>query len=92
MESRSKMTPKDFAYPNPFNQEFQILITQEREGPVDVRLFDMNGKLLKTIYRKAHLEVGQTTIKLDLIGIPAGTYFLELRKPGRSQTQKFIKM
>lgn len=48
--SNSEMEALDFkavAYPNPFAESFKLAITSESDASIEVRVYDMIGKLLE---------------------------------------------
>ena len=81
---KSEISPEDFnilkAYPNPFNAEINLVITRKDNILKALNIFDIEGKLVKTIYNPSPF---QKTIKLKWDGknnfgssVPSGIYFI----------------
>lgn len=69
-------------YPNPANN---ILNIQGKTVFESVTVFDINGRLLKTITSK------NKKVTLDVSSLSQGLYFLEIKSRKSKQTLKFIK-
>lgn len=61
--------------PNPFNKETVIEYNIVQEGKGSILIFDMNGKLLKTIPVKIP---GKGSLTITANDLPAGMYFYTL--------------
>ncbi len=76
-------------YPNPFNGltniKYNILIPDN----FTIELFDINGKLVRTLVDKYH-NTGHYTYRLNTSGLPSGVYFYRIHahNMGVSQTKK----
>jgi len=64
-------------FPNPSNGVFNIGLDLVTPEDVDLRLFDLSGKLIFVNTYKA--EIGRTNIEVDLSGFANGMYYLHLR-------------
>lgn len=75
-------------YPNPFSRNTTIEFGSVG-GMVTIQLFDVNGRLIKTILQK-ELDRGthQATISRD--GVPAGTYFYRLTNGKEQSTKRLL--
>lgn len=62
------------AYPVPFSSSFSISVV----GGDEIKLFTMNGELIKTIF----LTNQEQTIEIDLNGLASGTYFYSIYEAG----------
>ncbi|EDP95952.1 T9SS type A sorting domain-containing protein [Kordia algicida OT-1] len=71
-------------YPNPTKNIVTINATQQLER---VTIFDINGKLLKTVVAKN----GQLQMEIPLKQFSKGIYFLKIQTNLGTQTQKIIK-
>ena len=74
--------PGDFllepAYPNPFNPSTNIRFTVRERGDVQVVLYDLTGRLLRTLHTGL-VQAGETqTLRVDAAGLPSGTYVVRL--------------
>ncbi len=73
-------TLADFSvYPNPANDEVNILFNEEIE---EVRIYDLSGKLLLS---------GFSEKKVDVSALTTGLYFMELSSIYGKSIQKFVK-
>jgi alpha-amylase len=73
------------AFPNPFNPTTTIRYQLVNSGQVRLDVYDMLGRLIKTI-RNENQPIGYYTVLLDLNGFSSGTYLLKL-----SQNNMFLK-
>lgn len=81
-------------YPNPFEQDTKIGFALDREGPVELRVYDIAGKLVRTIIDRPmapglHSEVWDGR---DGAGnrVASGIYFYRLRMGQRVVTKKAV--
>ncbi len=87
---------KNFAleqnYPNPFNPTTTIAFTAAKNGRALLQVYDVNGRLVRTIYNapvRAHQEYH---VKFDARDMASGIYFYRLKMGGATQTRKMILM
>ena len=74
--------------PNPFQGFIRILITENAQD-TEIELFNLNGALLqKEIY---NLNEGNSTIRFDTHGYPAGMYFLKIKQKENVETIRLVK-
>ncbi len=83
-------------YPNPFNSETTIPYALGTRGPVSIRLYDVNGQLVRELINQFH-EAGQYKVSWngkDSGGLSAssGVYLLQLRSGGYNETKKIMLM
>lgn len=81
-------------YPNPFNPSTTISFSLSRVEDVQLRIYNIQGKLIKTLLHKS-APVGTTNIEwdgADEYGIKqtSGVYFYELRGDSFTETRKMI--
>lgn len=72
-------------YPNP-SQGLLYITVQSNYQKIDVRLFDINGKMLK---------INQITPGVNLLNfeeLPSGCYFIEIKDPSEKLIHKWIKL
>ncbi|HEY3294610.1 MAG TPA: T9SS type A sorting domain-containing protein [bacterium] len=69
------------AYPNPFNSQMVLEIQSNISARREIRLFDVTGRLAKTIM--ANLNPGTQRIMLSGDGLSSGIYFVSI--PGTHQ-------
>lgn len=76
-------------YPNPVHEQLQLRVSNQMTGPVQLKLFTMNGVLVKDcgLYKSApYLETSMWVGSL-----PKGQYLLVARMQGWSRTYKIVK-
>ncbi len=76
--------------PNPLNDIGVIPFTLAEGGSVNLRLFDVNGQLVKTLL-DADLTSGRHQIEVSLGELQSGLYFYVLDTPGFKATKKLVK-
>jgi hypothetical protein len=79
-------------YPNPFNPTTTITFTAAKSGQALLQVYDVNGRLVRTIYNapvRAHQEY---QVKFDARDMASGIYFYRLKMGGATQTRKMILM
>ncbi|MDX9777353.1 MAG: S8 family serine peptidase [bacterium] len=79
-------------YPNPFNPLTSISYRVSRQDPVELRIFNLNGR---QILRKTILEPqpGKNEVHIDMSIYSSGIYLYSLNQNGRTQAGKmaFLK-
>ena len=73
-------------YPNPFNPQTTIRFDLKRDGPVSLRAYDVQGRLVRTLV-DTYLASGPREVPWDGRddsgrSISSGTYYLRLEYPG----------
>jgi len=76
-------------FPNPTNSKAIISFTTPKAGRVSLTIYDITGRLMKTI-ANAELNEGDHTFNLDVNNFRAGIYLLRMQSGQISQTRKFI--
>lgn len=81
--------------PNPFNPATEISFYHAEPGRVSLGIYDVNGKLVKSIYREEYLGTGLHTTVWDGksntgLNVVSGIYFVNIRMEDCSQTRKLI--
>ncbi len=74
-------------YPNPAGDQAWIHVGESLMGTVRVALYDSPGRLL----RERDVVVQDQRITLDLLGLPAGGYTVELRTAGEVLRLRMVK-
>ncbi|MEO5586052.1 MAG: LamG-like jellyroll fold domain-containing protein [Flavobacteriales bacterium] len=75
--------------PNPANGSTTISFQQPSTGPVSLRVYDLNGRLLTELVNGT-LSSGKHAYMVDLTNVGAGVYFYELRSSGTVLTRKLL--
>ncbi|MFI5144402.1 MAG: T9SS type A sorting domain-containing protein [Ignavibacteria bacterium] len=85
--------PKDFAlhqnFPNPFNPTTMITFDLPRSQDVSIEVYDVNGKLVKTIMREFK-PAGSYQINFNASSLTSGVYFYKLTTTSFVDTKKMI--
>ena len=76
-------------YPNPTNSnDFNIRLDSEENDEVNIKVFDINGTLLRQ--QNEFAVIGQQTIPINIASLSAGSYFLQIINGKRMGTAKFF--
>ncbi|MEM9919731.1 MAG: T9SS type A sorting domain-containing protein [Bacteroidota bacterium] len=76
-------------FPNPTKSRFELRIPSTQAEQVDIRLSDVNGRLVFS--RKEQLVDGNNAIQFTLNGLQSGIYFVQLKRAsGLAQTKRLI--
>jgi hypothetical protein len=75
--------------PSPARNSFQIKFTQPKSGFVSLKIFDVGGRLVKTLIQ-TRLQAGEHTVKSSTSGLASGVYFIELRQDRKRLTEKLL--
>jgi PKD repeat protein len=79
---------RDFnIYPNPFNNEANVEFNLLKASDINVQMFDMVGKLLKSD-RYKNMAEGNHVLSLDASGLATGVYTVKLKVAGTELTRK----
>lgn len=73
-------------YPNPVTTGLNVQVKTHKKQPVQLRLFNMSGHCLQTIYGTSN-----STIQVEMARWPAGIYTVEFVTTGDSRVQQIIK-
>ncbi|MBL7979479.1 MAG: T9SS type A sorting domain-containing protein [Bacteroidetes Order II. Incertae sedis bacterium] len=65
-------------YPNPFNPETTIRFTLRKSGWVNLQVFDLNGRLVRTLVNQQK-EAGHFNVQFMSNDLPSGTYLYRLK-------------
>ncbi len=81
-------------YPNPFNPETTIRYDLSTGGPVTLRIYDIAGRLVRTLFDGLQ-AAGSKTVRWDGTNdldqrVSSGVYFCRLTAPGFGQTHKLV--
>ena len=76
-------------YPNPFNEKTTINFATKTEGKVQISIYNIAGKLVKTIMQE-NKQSGNHSIELNSIDMQSGLYFCEIITPDYQTTIKLI--
>ena len=85
--SRENDETKVKVFPNPFTETVQVKFTEATQGLVKIRLFSLDGALLKTFQTRM-----DETIRLNLSGLARGLYILQIDGSERQYAIKIQKL
>lgn len=76
--------------PNPFRQHTMIDFSLPSSGNVNLAIYDMQGRQLKTLIDGEYREAGRQEVEFYADGLGKGIYFVSLRTVDRVETKKII--
>jgi hypothetical protein len=88
-----RLSPKPIVtiWPNPFRSSLTISIVIEKETIVDIKLIDINGKLIRNFNQPAAKGISQIAVQ-NLGQLPGGVYLIEITDKNAGTTyQKLLK-
>jgi hypothetical protein len=74
-------------YPNPFNPTTIIRYSVGTESPVQLHVFDITGRMVKSLVNKTQ-KAGSYEVNFDASDLPTGIYFYTLSTPNFSETKQ----
>jgi hypothetical protein len=87
-ENALNSTSNSVIYPNPASNNAVLAIELKDNSNVDVTVMNAIGQLVKT--SKTQGQVGQNSINIDLSGLSAGIYLVNVRVGNATSTKKLI--
>lgn len=78
------------SYPNPATNFVNIMYRLKESSPVQLSIFDMNGKRVKTVVSPSMLQ-GEQNHKVPVFDLPQGNYFIHLMIGNKKITKSFVK-
>lgn len=76
-------------YPNPFNPETKIDFSLPADSKVEIKVFDITGKLVSELLN-GNYPAGSHTIKFSGSGLSSGIYFYTITAGSFNKTHKMI--
>ncbi len=78
-------------YPNPFNPVTKIEFSLPETSMIDLIVYDINGRIVKSLIKGDELNAGIFTVTFDAVGLSTGVYFYSLRSNDVNvETKKMI--
>ncbi|MDK9699009.1 MAG: T9SS type A sorting domain-containing protein [bacterium] len=77
-------------YPNPFNSSTTISYAIPKSSNVELKLFDLTGREVRTIYSNQNQASGSYRLSFDGKELATGTYFIRLQAGRQAQFQKIV--
>jgi hypothetical protein len=79
-------------YPNPFRDRFTLLYELEEETEVEIWLISVDGRIKQQLLRPQFQSSGTNQLEWNSPDLPAGIYFIQLRRGNMWSSQKLVKM
>lgn len=79
-------------FPNPANEEVRIGYYLSETSPVDIQIFDLQGKMVKEVLSNRNNAAGNHKVDFNVEDLSNGTYFIKLTGDDFSATQKLLKI
>src|SRR5690606_18259121 len=76
-------------FPNPAQNTTIIPFRIEQANPVEIQLYNVQGKLIRTITNQNY-PAGEHRVEINTSEIPSGIYFYQLKSPGFVKSLKLI--
>ncbi len=77
-------------HPNPFNAETKITFSLPVQSPVNITIYDIQGKVVNQLVSEKKFEKGTHTIPFNAAHLSSGLYFYSLNSDGHSHSKKMI--
>lgn len=78
------------AYPNPFNPSTTISFSLSETLPVSIKVFNLYGQELVTLFDHAETAVGFHTVSFNGNNLPSGSYIVVLDAGGTRRQQRLV--
>jgi Tfp pilus assembly protein PilX len=79
-------------YPNPFNPSTTIDYSLAKESFVQLKIFDVLGREIKTLIQAGKESAGKHTVHFDASDLNSGIYFYRITAGGYSGEFSWIKV
>lgn len=87
METETRLS----TYPNPFEKEFQIGLVLPVSMTCTIALQDIQMRTVRTVIQEKEMQAGTHRLAVDLGGMPAGVYVVQLQAGARSYHHRVVK-
>lgn len=77
-------------YPNPFNPETNIAFELADAGVVNLKVYDMTGRLVATLVNGAAMPRGSHIVSFDAGNLPSGIYVYRMETNGFADQKKML--
>ena len=78
--------------PNPFQQNTLVIFTLTKTSETSLVILSSTGQELQKVVQKEWLEKGIYEYQLDVINLPAGLLYVQLKANGETITKKIIRI
>jgi len=80
-----------FIYPNPLQTYTVVEFFTKFEGEYNIRIFDLAGRIVKTVIVAPVLEIYSRT-ELNLSDLQTGIYFMEIKNGDKKMVKRVVKL
>ena len=77
-------------YPNPVRDGATIAFRKSGQGYLDVSIFDVHGRHVRTLYQQGTASDGYYNIAFDKERLASGVYFLKVSAADGTNTTRFV--
>ena len=77
-------------FPNPVYKYMNVNYNLQSGGTVKLDIYNLNGKLVKTVIRSEYQSAGKYSKAIDVSTLDKGAYFARITAGGSSQTVKLV--
>jgi hypothetical protein len=91
VKSSTSTEARLWAYPNPFEREFQVGFSLPSAADCRLEVLDLQLRPMRQVLQGQILGAGTHQMNVDLGGMPAGVYLVRLQADGRSHFQRVVK-
>jgi predicted CopG family antitoxin len=90
VNQNSELSSEVVAYPNPFENNINLNISQVDKENVWIEVIDLNGQKLLDLSKE--IASGNSTVALpEMEGLPSGIYFIKVKSSAFNKVIKVIK-
>lgn len=79
-------------YPNPTDGQFTVELSDKKDAPVTISLYDISGRWIKDLLNEPHQSSPAYSFDLDKNTLPRGVYFIRITSGEASTCHKIIKI
>ncbi len=76
--------------PNPVSSGAVVQFSTDRQGPVDIAVYDVAGRRVAGVLESGGRAPGPGTARVDTRSLPSGVYFIRLNTAGGSIARKLV--
>ena len=77
-------------YPNPAHDRVRVRIYITEEEDVEVRLLDLEGRLIRVVAAGSKMQAGENELEFDASGLPRAVYLLQISVGLHEETKRLI--
>lgn len=81
--------PRTTLYPNPARETINLLVAALRNGRLNYRICDNNGRVM--LFAARQLSIGKNDFPIDITKLPAGNYYLLLQDSSGERQIRFLR-